>query len=470
MDNFKTQSFRKIILNLGRFFSKHLTHVIILAVIVSSAWYMLNQKRWQRGNGIIYWDTISYYAYLPSAFIYKDLSLKFTDQDRHFFGDKIWYETTAEGNYVIRTSAGLAVMYSPFFFAAHIYTKFTDYPSDGYSLPYHVSLAFGAIFYLIFSLLLLRTILRRYFNEWITAITILSVSIGTNLFNYVTIESTMPHGYNFSLIVFFLWFVIKWHENPTVSKSVIIGLLVGLITLIRPTNALVILFLLLFGVTSFKELKDQILMFIKNYKHLIIIAITAFLAFFPQMLYWKMNTGSWLYNSYGQENKFFWLEPELFKGLVGFRKGWLIYTPVMIFGIAGFFFLKRKTREYVFMLPIFIIVSFYVVVSWWCWWYGGGLGMRPMVDYYGLLAISIAAFLDWMVSRRWIIMTGLALLFSYSVFQGCFHHAQYHHSGIHWDSMTWKAYKYNFWKVHYREGMEKYLITPDYVKARTERE
>jgi hypothetical protein len=31
-----------------------------------------------------------------------------------------------------------------------------------------------------------------------------------------------------------------------------------------------------------------------------------------------------------------------------------------------------------------------VTASWWCWWYGGGLGMRPYVEYLVLFVLPIA--------------------------------------------------------------------------------
>ena len=40
---------------------------------------MLNVKHWKEEQRVIEWDAISYYAYLPAAFIYNDLSLSFTD-------------------------------------------------------------------------------------------------------------------------------------------------------------------------------------------------------------------------------------------------------------------------------------------------------------------------------------------------------------------------------------------------------
>ena len=66
-------------------------------------------------RGVIKWDVISYYAYLPAVFIYKDLSLDFTENPDFVNDNKFWYQKTEKGKKVIITSMGLSYMYAPFF-------------------------------------------------------------------------------------------------------------------------------------------------------------------------------------------------------------------------------------------------------------------------------------------------------------------------------------------------------------------
>ena len=134
--------------------------------------------------------------------------------------------------------------------------------------------------------------------------------------------------------------------------------------------------------------------------HILIMIVMAVLVWVPQFLYWKEISGKWLLFSYGNDERFFWTQPEILKVLAGFRKGWLIYTPVMIFGMAGLFMLRKKVREWSIALPLTIILSVYIISSWWCWWYGGGFGMRPMIDFYGIMAFGLAAFITSLKGRK----------------------------------------------------------------------
>ena len=363
---------------------------------------------------------------------------------------------------------GLAFMYSPFFAIGHLWATLSEhYEADGYSLPYHIALEFSSLFYIIFGLLILRKILRRYFNESIAALTILSVGLATNLFNYTTQSATMPHSFDFTLIVFFLWYTIRWHEQKKTGHAILIGLLAGLISLIRPTNAIIVLLFILY---DFRSIKEQ-LQTVMSYKwQIILMIIFAMLVWIPQLIYWKSISGRWFLFSYGNDEGFFWTKPELWKVLFGFRKGWLIYTPVMIFGIAGLFLLRKQAAEWKLAIPLTILLTLYVISSWWCWWYGGSFGMRPMIDYYGLMAIGLGAFLSRIAELKRSKRYTLSVLFSLSLLLGGVHNIQYYYGAIHYDSMTMKAYLHSIGKISSSPEMERYLVHPDYDKAKTQRQ
>ena len=74
-------SFIKYIIN-------RVSYLVIVLVIFVYFFQILNVSYWKTGRGVIYWDTLSYYAYLPATFIYHDLSLKFIDSDVKYYSDK----------------------------------------------------------------------------------------------------------------------------------------------------------------------------------------------------------------------------------------------------------------------------------------------------------------------------------------------------------------------------------------------
>jgi hypothetical protein len=183
------------------------------------------------------------------------------------------------------------------------------------------------------------------------------------------------------------------------------------------------------------------------------------LCLFPQLLYWKWITGHYFFNSYVGE-QFYWGQPHIIEGLFGFRKGWLVYSPIMIASVIGMFMLFRKGKE--FAWPIFTLFSvyIYVIFSWWCWWYGGAYGMRAMIDIYPFLCIPFAVFIN-RISPNKIVMGTLVFL----VMWNCFRMFQYRRGVIHFDSMNKEAFVKGFFRIERTPELEKYFKSPDYQAA-----
>ena len=110
--------------------------IVVISVIFTIGYIELAQKMWRREHRVIFWDVKSYYAYLPSIVIHQDPLFEFVDKNPEAYGDKFWLETAENGNKVILTSMGLALLYLPFFILGHISAHILDLQATGYSPPY----------------------------------------------------------------------------------------------------------------------------------------------------------------------------------------------------------------------------------------------------------------------------------------------------------------------------------------------
>ena len=317
--------------------------IIFFSVIIVN----FSNHRWVKDKSVITWDIKSYYAYLPAAFIYKDLSLEFRKENIKKFGDLIWPVKTPTKKDAIVTSMGMSILYSPFFFLSHaVATNSEKYEADGYSMPYKFALVFSALVYFTIGLFFLDKIIRKYFSRFISFVTIIAIGVGTNLFYYATYRAPMPHAYNFALITVYVYLVIKWFEQQNIKYTILVGLLGGLITLVRPTNIIVLILLIFWDIKSLGDLEKRILLFYKKYYLILIMIFCFILAWVPQFIYWKYISGKLFYFSYGEiGGKFFFNNPQLFNTLISFKKGWLIYTPLMFFALTGIFFLLKKQKS-----------------------------------------------------------------------------------------------------------------------------
>lgn len=446
-----------------------ITLIIILLTNLYTIGYFHRWKKNEDGTrGVIRWDVISYYGYLPAAVIHGDVSLDFLDEGKVKNDNKFWYVKLENGNRLIVTTMGLSFLYAPFFFIAHALAPLVDQARDGYSNIYQLMLVVSGLFYAFMGLILLARFLRKHFDPLITAIVILAVGLGTNLYYYSSLEAAMPHSHNFFLITVFMTMVVLWYRNHHWYHGVTVGFLFGLIVLIRPTNVLLFLFFFLYGVTSWKKLWERVVFYVSKW-HMVLIMIAAFLIpWIPQLLYWKEITGQYLFYTYGEKNaRFYFTHPHILESLFHIRKGWLVYTPVMAFALAGIPLLYRRSKEWFFALLFYVIAMIYAQSSWWCWWFGGGFGLRPYISMYPLLAFPMAVLLKALQDRRkrtgfTIVTSVIVLLVAYQIFQT----RQFTTQAIHYSATTTESYCENFMRTYPTGPSWKMLEVPDFNLAR----
>lgn len=450
-----------------RWFTKNIVKKTIWLTLLIITVSIFIHHRFNSPQGVIIWDIKSYYSYLPATFIYNDLSFDFMKQDSKKFGKWIWPFETIKGKKGIRATMGMSVLYSPFFFVAHAIALVTDYEADGYSNPYHFALNFSAMFYLWFGLIFLAKALRRFYNEKVIAFTLFAIVIGTNLFYYTTREAPMSHSYLFSLFALFLLLTIRFYEKPSLKRIIIAGAVAGFITLVRPTNIIVLLVFFLWGVSSFSEFKDRIAYYLKKFHWVLLMASAFVVIWIPQFIYWYHISGKIFYFTYGEAGgKFFFNNPQIFNILFSYKKGWLVYTPLMIFALIGIFMLPKKRKGLFLPLLVFKMINIYILASWWSWWFGGGFGVRSFVESYAFLSIPLACFVDFGFRQknllRFAIPSALAILIGYNQFQT----RQYNNNAIHWWWMNKEAYWETFLKLHPTDRFWLVVTLPDYDAAR----
>ncbi len=437
------------------------SYVVILIVVLIVLNEGIGYKRYNR-NRIVVDDVVSYYAYLPAAVVYHDLSFQFKKDLPIGFTGKIWTLKLPDGRQVLKMSMGVAILILPFFFLAHLIALVTSLPADGYSAIYQFSVLTAAVFYLLAGLLFLRKALLRFFNDRVIAIVVIAVVLGTNLFNYSAAEPGMSHVYSFFLFNGFLYFMLQWFEMPSWKNSFLFALFTGMIVLIRPVNVLILVLPLLYR--NGKGFRGYLNWLWEQRMKILFMAFWAFLVLLPQMIYWKYSTGHWVFYSYLDE-RFYFNHPHIIDGLFSYRKGWFVYTPLMLFFVGGIYLLRKRIPELFLPLLVFLIIDIYVIFSWWSWWYGGSFGARPMIESYGLLAFPFAVLVEKVMRQKIRIKIPAVILLAFLIYLNLFQSSQYRITMIHWAGMSKQVYWKIFLTKKWPENYEKLLVLPDDDKA-----
>lgn len=392
----------------------------------------------REGVKVTTWDAFGYYMYNPSIFIYGDVSeLKWVPEIEKKYsvtGGEFYQASQLEnGKYTNKYLGGVAIMQMPFFLVGHGIASITDYPADGFSAPYQYSIAFGAIIYCLLGLLLLRHVLSRYFDDKPIAITLLLLGLGTNLIQYTAIDGGQSHIYIFPLYSLILWATIKWHESPNWKWAALIGFTIGLATICRPTELIMLFIPLLWNTHEKSARKEKWQQVRKHLPHLGYVVGFGIIGILPQLIYWQYTTGSPIHNV---GSKWFFFNP-WFRVLFGVTNGFFIYTPLVILFIVGFFFMKK----YPFKRSVltFCLLNIWIIISWSDWRYGATFSTRAMVQSYPIFALAMCAAVAFIMKRKIMRLAGLTLG-GFFIYVNFFQIGQYNSTVLHYHDMNWQYY------------------------------
>jgi hypothetical protein len=428
-----------------------LRNIVFGCISVILVFIVFNRFNW-KDNMVFLWDQSGYYRYLPAVVIYDDLGrFEFSNEINHKYETAkghdyhALYEQAQTGRRLNKYSVGVCLFEAPAFFLAHGLTLLTqEYPPDGFSTYYRLFVALNNVFWVLLGLWIVTSMLFRYYSERVAVLTILMIAFGTNLYHYTVWDAGMSHPYSFFLMAALLDCTDRWYRKPTKKWVVLIGLIYGLLIITRPTNAVAIL-IPLFWTISKSTLNERITIWKKNAGAIFIASIICFAVLMIQCSYWKYATGSWVYYSYEGEG-FDFFHPKIFDGLLSFRKGWFLYTPMALLAVFGLIPYYRRQPRQALLIFIYTCLSIYIAFSWTQWYYGGSFGCRALIENYALLSLPLAALVRWAFQAKRIVRSGVFLVLSLCLSLNLWQTYQYNICVIPFDGNTAEYYKRVFFK------------------------
>lgn len=418
--------------------------LVAMLVLATIAW----RTHADPAGRIITSDVEGYYGYLRALFITHDLG--------HEPMRVEYVQVTPQGT-LNKYFAGVAVLLLPFFLAAHAWVLATGGLADGYTPPYEYAIVVAALCYALVGLLALRAVLLRLgIRDPFVALLVLVLALGTQLAQYTVIQPGWSHVYSFALFALFLRSTQLIVDRPSLWRSAVWGLLLGLIVLVRPVNALV---LLAIPVLLGTETRRFLHAWLARPWYLIAAGAMAASMVAIQPVLWHAQVGAWVAYGYKGEG-FHWGRPALFQVLFGVRRGLFVWTPALIPAALGVLFLWRHDRHRAVAAAVYWVALTYVVASWWIWYYGSGFGARVFVEHYVVLVLPLALMLQ--RAQRRILRWSLAFLFAATAL----HLAQfwqYNHDVLDRECMDREKYAYTFLrfgKAYQGRLGGKYVVPP----------
>lgn len=322
-------------------------------------------------------DSEGYYQYLPYLFIKKDILHQA-------------YSYNLDNGYKLnKYTCGVAILEAPFFLIAYTVDVLDGSLQTGMENLYGFLIVISTSFYVFTALYILFVLITEKLDSSVAFITVAAIYLGTNLYYYTVSEPGMSHAYSFFCFSAYYWFIDRYYKSFNKKHLAFAAIFLGLATLIRPTNILLALLFLFYDVYTFNDLKQRLQFHIRNYSNLIILALVGLMVFLPQMLYWHALTGKYMFYSYQDETFTNWKSPYILEVLAGHKSGWLLYSPVMLFGLVGLMLaLKERLYSAPVVLMIFVPVL-YLCASWWAYTFGCGFGYRSFCEYSVIFALPM---------------------------------------------------------------------------------
>jgi hypothetical protein len=341
-------------------------------------------------------DGFYYYAYLRSLAF--DGDVEFTNDYRLLgLGDKAHlFQLTSTGHAQSAWTIGPALVWSPFAAAGHLVARRLhesdpNVSVDGVSYPYRQAICIAGLVYgLLGSWFIFRLVRLQAGVRLAAAATVMTVA-GSFMLWYLVKEPSMTHAPSMALVAGFAWAWWATRQSRTRTVWVLLGLLAGLMTLVRWQNAL---FALLPACDSARQLagawrngdrqaaRDTIV-------NGLLFTTAAVVAFTPQMLAWRAIYGSWLAVSpVGPQIRFG--DPHLVDILWSSRNGLFSTSPVLYLGAAGLllFAWRHPAAGLPCLLAVAAMTYFNACIQ--DWWGSAGYGGRRFDGTVPLFAIGVA--------------------------------------------------------------------------------
>ncbi len=369
-----------------------------------------------------YWrsDFQRYFSYLQSLGFDHDLDFR---NEAERWGAAPLPETPT-GKRSNDASIGAALLWSPFFLLAHVYVVagntlgFARYGADGFSAPYFGSALAGTLVWAVCGAWALGQVLAERLSASVASLAILAAVGASSIVFYVFVQPGMSHGLVFGLLGLMIWAADEADRNPSPRRWALLGVLGGLLVLVRPQAALACVFVvpLLWRGWSERRLKLWWL----------VAAAGAFvLVLGPQLLAWKSIYGQWLpagakleswaeqlpRNRPGFARYSTWFDARslhLWDVLFGADRGFFTWSPTMLLGVLALpLAIRRFGALAVGGLLVFLLTA----------WFNGALATPTAGDSFGarrfdvvvpFAAIGLAVWLDG-CARRPLLAPALAL-------------------------------------------------------------
>lgn len=358
-------------------------------------------------------DSAEYFAYLPSLLFDGDLD--FTDEytylhelnpDAGIKEGLLDKRDPTTGLPLNIAPVGTALLWAPAYLIIHgsvLVARALGAPvaADGLSRPYILAVCYASAVYAFAGLLLCYRLARRYVSSFAAVLAVAVVWLATPAFFYS--HASPPWSHSTSLFAVAL-LVNVWHDTRgrrTPAQFLLLGLLAGLVALVREQDSLFMLIPAVEGLVAILQLArrrvwKELLPLVGRY---LLVPAGAILVFTPQLAAYRVLNGRFGPNP-TVAGKMTWWSPHFFQVLGDPHYGLLVWSPAILLALVGLVLLWKRDRLLTAALGVAFLAQIYVTGAYLTWMGAGSFGPRRFINCTVIFALGLATLIGWAREKR----------------------------------------------------------------------
>jgi hypothetical protein len=297
----------------------------------------------------------------------------------------------------------------------------------------------------------LRETLLFYVPDAVTAVTLLILAFGTNLFYLAGVDLLLQPVLLFSLYAAVIYLTALVHRSPGRTKTVLLAVASGIAVLVQAEGYQVLLIPALWGIHDLESAREKYSGAIRNYREMLVFIACLLVFVLAATVALRIRPGEIAFLDIRLPGFFIFTQRFFWNDLFSFDHGWLIYSPLVLLTAAGFYFLSERNREIFSALFGLCFLNLLIESNWTELGSTEVFGQVAFVPLIAVLSLPLAILLKVISEKKWHTRLVTGVIFILFILLNIFQTWQYREGIILRSGMTPDAYCAVFGRTHVPE-------------------
>ena len=277
----------------------------------------------------------------------------------------------------------------------------------------------------IITLVGLWCVLRKYLTIPATILALISFALGTNFFLMMVYSGAIQASILLALMVLVVWMTQRWYEKAGWTEAIVAGLAMGCQVFIKPAGVASILVFIFWNAYNKESFQTKWRIFRKHSDQVLLIFILFLSGLFIRLNNPQLFEGTWFCDYITHKRALYLLAPWLWQVLFSIKNGWLIYSPVVLLALPGFYILSERNKPLFYASFLYSLVFMLLLASSPDVTAPNNFSQARMTEIYAVLFLPLGYFLNWVLEGKWLRKSVFILIFTMLIFLNLFQTWQY---------------------------------------------